>query len=221
MLLSLSRVQSMMPTSSKAKSTSARPRLSLVSSRGVSVMTEDAELVHQLARGDSEALKILYDRYASHILALLQRMLGSAAEAEEQLQEVFVVLWREASRYDASRGSLRAWMYTMARRRALDVIRARGSRPQLGAEEDASSRMIAVRADETPELSASANQRASAVSQALLALPPKQREVLDLAYFQGLSQYEIAARLGVPVGTIKSRVRDAMIRLRTPLASHQ
>jgi RNA polymerase sigma-70 factor (ECF subfamily) len=207
--------------SARSKQPNASGTAARFASRGVKVMIEDAEIVRQLARGDANALKVLYDRYSTNVFALLARMLGSGAEAEEQLQEVFLVLWREASRYDASRGSLRAWLYTMARRRALDVIRARGSRPQLGAEEDAALTQRGEHSDETPEGSASAHQRAAAVTIALAALPPKQREVLDLAYFQGLSQYEIAARLGVPVGTIKSRVRDAMIRLRAPLASHQ
>jgi RNA polymerase sigma-70 factor (ECF subfamily) len=186
-------------------------------------MLDELEAVRLLTQGDSNALQFLYQRYASGILALLSRMLGSSAEAEEQLQEVFWVLWREAARFDPERGSLRAWLYTMARRRALDILRARQSRPQPGHEEDVSqspSRQNE-KSDETPEQSASHNERANAVSEAIAQLPAKQREVLDLAYFQGLSQYEIAAKLNVPIGTIKSRVRDAMIRLRQPLSVHQ
>lgn len=186
-------------------------------------MVEELAAIRLITQGDSDALRFLYGRYATGVLALLSRMLGSAAEAEEQLQEVFVVLWREAARFDQERGSLRAWLYTMARRRALDLIRARQSRPQPGPEEDVSQSPTRAneKTEETPEKNASANQRAIAVSAAISQLPPKQREVLDLAYFQGLSQYEIAAKLNVPIGTIKSRVRDAMIRLRQPLEAHQ
>jgi RNA polymerase sigma-70 factor, ECF subfamily len=186
-------------------------------------MVEELNAIHLIAQGDSGALRFLYERYATGVLALLSRMLGSAAEAEEQLQEVFVVLWREAARFDPERGSLRAWLYTMARRRALDLIRARQSRPQPGSDEDVSQSPTRAneKTEETPEKNVSAKQRANAVSEAISQLPPKQREVLDLAYFQGLSQYEIASKLNVPIGTIKSRVRDAMIRLRQPLEAHQ
>jgi RNA polymerase sigma-70 factor, ECF subfamily len=186
-------------------------------------MVDELNAIHLITQGDSGALRFLYERYAAGVLALLHRMLGSAAEAEEQLQEVFLVLWREAARFDPERGSLRAWLYTMARRRALDLIRARQSRPQPGHEEDVSQSPTRNRekTEDTPEKNASAKQRAIAISEALAQLPPKQREVLDLAYFQGLSQYEIAAKLNVPIGTIKSRVRDAMIRLRQPLEEHQ
>jgi RNA polymerase sigma-70 factor (ECF subfamily) len=186
-------------------------------------MVDELNAIRLITQGDSDALRFLYVRYSTGVLALLCRMLGSSAEAEEQLQEVFLVLWREAARFDPERGSLRAWLYTMARRRALDLIRARQSRPQPGPEEDVSQSPTRSneKTEETPERNASANQRAIAVSEAIAQLPPKQREVLDLAYFQGLSQYEIAAKLNVPIGTIKSRVRDAMIRLRQPLEEHQ
>jgi RNA polymerase sigma-70 factor (ECF subfamily) len=182
---------------------------------------DDLALIRKVAGGETEALRALYDAYSRGVYALLSRMLGSAAEAEEQLQEVFVTLWREAARFDPARGSLKVWIYTIARHRALDLIRARQSRPQLGSEEDAAQTYRAQTVADTPEDGAQAGERARAVASAMARLSPKQREVLDLAYFQGLSQYEIAAKLNVPVGTIKSRVRDAMIQLRGALSPHQ
>lgn len=184
----------------------------------IRAMPAEVDLIQRLQRGDAAALREIYDLFSSGLYALLVRMLGSAAEAEEQLQEVFLVLWREAARFDPTRGSLRAWLYTMARRRALDLLRARQSRPHLGAQEDASALPAQQASEGSPEQEASEGERARALSSALATLPQKQRQVLELAYFQGLSQYEIAARLQVPVGTIKSRVRDAMIRLRGPLS---
>lgn len=205
----------------------ARPlsqtRIYLVASRGLTLRStpDEADMVRRLSEGDTEALREIYDRYSPYLFALLVRMLGSTAEAEEVLQEVFLTLWRASQRFDPKRGTFRAWLYTMTRRRALDLLRARTSRPHLGSEEDAASSPFPERCKETPEKEASDHERADAVKEALKQLPPKQREVLDLAYFRGLSQYEIAAHLGVPVGTIKSRVRDAMIRLRNALSPFQ
>ena len=140
-------------------------------------MLDELTTIRCITQGDSSALRLIYDQYAAGVLALLSRMLGSNAEAEEILQEVFLTLWKEAGRFDPERGSLRAWLFTMARRRALDLLRARQSRPQPGAEEDASQSQTrqSQKLEETPEQNASNNQRAMAVSVSLEKLPPNHR----------------------------------------------
>jgi len=163
-------------------------------------------VLRRLAAGDHAALGEVYDRYAGLVNGLALRILRNTAEAEEVVQEVFVQIWRQAVRFDPARGSVEAWICTMARTRALDRLRRRTSRR----EEPGESTPGASEMPRTVE--------ALAVKKALESLSPDQRMALELAYYEGLTQSEIAERLGEPLGTVKTRIRTAMIRLRDVLA---
>jgi RNA polymerase sigma-70 factor, ECF subfamily len=162
-------------------------------------------LLVRLTAGDQRALGEVYDRYAGLVNGLALRILHDRTEAEDVVQEVFVQVWRQASRFDPSRGTPEAWICTMARTRALDRLRRRSSR-----REEPSEKAPGV--SEAPR-----TEQALAVRKALDSLSPDQRKALELAYYEGLTQTEIAARLQEPLGTIKTRIRTAMIRLRDVL----
>jgi len=162
-------------------------------------------LVRRLAAGETAALGELYDLFAGLVNGLALRILRDGADAEDVVQEVFVQAWRQASRFDADRGTPEAWLCTMTRTRALDRLRRRVSR-----RED--------REETAPVPTATPKSaEAIAVRKALDGLTEDQRRALELAYYEGLTQTEIAARLGEPLGTVKTRIRTAMIRLREVL----
>ena len=162
-------------------------------------------LLRRLAAGDPQALGEFYDLYAGLVNGLALRILRDASDAEDVVQEVFVQVWRQASRFDPDRGTPEAWLCTMARTRALDRLRRRTTRREEPEE--------AAPAPSTPPGSA----EAIAVRKALDGLSVDQRRALELAYYEGLTQSEIAERLGEPLGTVKTRIRTAMIRLREVL----
>lgn len=177
----------------------------------------EVELVTALAHGDrSGALADLYDRLAPLLMALLVRMLPSRAEAEERLQDVFVEIWRRAGQYQPSRGSVRTWALTIARSRALDSLRA-GKRRHAGDHEPSDDVALPGPSAARPDEAAAAREDASAVTSALAALSPEQRSALELSYFAGLSHGEIADRLDIPLGTVKSRIIAGMKVLRRSL----
>lgn len=166
--------------------------------------THDA-LVCRLQSGDPDALAQLYDSYAGVVSALAHRILRDSAEVEEVVQEVFLQAWRQAARFDPHRGSLPAWLVTMARSRALDRVRRRAVRKETS--------------DEAPPAwSAPAPEGPLAVRAALTTLNADQRRALELAFYDGLTHVEIARRLGEPLGTVKTRIRTAMLRLRDALS---
>jgi RNA polymerase sigma-70 factor (ECF subfamily) len=175
------------------------------------------ELVAAMAAGDSGApLSELYALYASMVLALLTKMLGSRSEAEETLQEVFVELWRRAPQYDRSRGSVVAWVVTVARSRALDALRARSRR--YGDRQMQFSDRHALGTDSgRPDVLVSSTRWHQALRQAFKQLSEDQRAVLELSYFLGMSHDQIAETLKLPVGTVKSRILAGMRALRTML----
>ncbi len=170
----------------------------------------DAELLHAIARGDESALAALYDRYDSILLGLLLRILHSRAEAEDVLQEVFIQIWQRAANFDEARGRGFTWLVTLARSRAIDRLRSLNSRQRAA---DASLREVNGSVGDASEDAYHAEQR-EIVRDALAQIPEEQRRALLLAYFEGLTQSEIAARLGQPLGTVKTRMRSGMAKLR-------
>jgi RNA polymerase sigma-70 factor (ECF subfamily) len=178
--------------------------------------TADADLllVGRLASGDLDAAGELYDRHAGRILALARRILRDEGDAEDIVQEVFSQAWRTATRYEAGRGSVAGWLLMIARTRAIDRLRARQARPDTTADV-----LLETMPGNTPAPSdqAIANEQYALIRQGLVALPVEQRTALELAYFEGLSQSEIAERLAAPLGTIKTRIRTALTTLRRSL----
>ncbi len=178
---------------------------------------DPADLVAAMAAGDSgRALSEFYQQYGSTVLALLTKMLGSRAEAEEILQEVFVELWRRAPEYDSSRGSVISWVVTVARSRALDALRARTRRH--GDKQLQFSERHALGTDGgRPDVLVSSTRWHQALRQAFQRLSEDQRAVLELSYFLGMSHGQIAEAPNLPVGTVKSRILAGMRSLRTML----
>jgi len=183
----------------------------------------DADLVRRMASGDERALGAFYDRWSGMLSSLLVKMLADADEAEDVLEETFWQAWRQADRYDATRASTATWLTTIARSRALDRLRARRRRGEEpwsaiaeGNESTSSSESLAAPSRD-PLANVEAADRRTRVVAALASLPAEQRQAIELAYFGGLSQSEIADRLQQPLGTVKTRVRLAMDKLRERL----
>lgn len=175
---------------------------------GVMNALTDAELVARAAAGDAEGLGELFDRHAGRMKSLALRIVRNPEDAEDVVQEVFVQAWRQAERFDARRGNVVAWLSIMTRSRALDRWRRLATRRETAVTE-------AYPLEAPP--SAGDAPTSWAARTALLDLPEDQRGPLELAYWEGLSQSEIAERLGVPLGTIKTRMRLGLKRLRDVL----
>jgi RNA polymerase sigma-70 factor (ECF subfamily) len=170
--------------------------------------------VARIARGDPAALGELYDRYGRTVFGVLYRLLGAAEPAEEVAQDAFHAVWRRAATYRPDRGSVRTWLLAIARNAAIDWRRTKGKRLEREAAiDDAAELTEETRVDDRVIESL----RAERVRAAVAALPDEQRVVLSLAFWSGLSQTEIAERTGTPLGTVKSRVRLGMSKLRERL----
>jgi RNA polymerase sigma-70 factor (ECF subfamily) len=183
-------------------------------------MPADAELIARIQRRDETALTALYDAYAPLLLAVATRMLGNRADAEEILLDALARVWGEPGRFDVARGSLRAWLTVLVRSRALDLLRARQRSERLAAraaqQAPEETRTAPVDPADPSEPAVQDDERRR-VLEALAELPPAQREAIELAYYGGLSQSEIAERTGTPLGTVKTRIRDGMQKLRVLL----
>ncbi len=199
------------------------PQVRIASDPGVKAVAGDADLVRRMAAGDEIALGVLYDRWVKLVHSLALHLLRDPREAEEVVEETFWQAWRQAERYDGARGAVSTWLTTIARSRALDRLRA-----SRRAREEPWSALSAhdveqLLPDESgsgdPQSAAEEGERRSRVRHALADLPPEQREVLELAYFGGLSQTEIAERTKQPLGTVKTRVRLALEKLRGRLTA--
>lgn len=179
----------------------------------------DQALLARLSGGDATALRALYDVCAGRAMSIAYRVLASRSEAEEVVQETFVQVWRQAASYDASRGGAMAWIATIVRSRALDRLRSRAAseRAVARSEDDPDSQPTA---PAPAELAAQRELRAQVMA-ALAALPVEQRSAIELAYYEGLSHSEIAARLGDPLGTVKTRVRLGLAKLASVLGAHR
>src|SRR5262245_23933356 len=168
--------------------------------------TKGSLVLQRLAEGDQRALAEFYDAHAGLAYGLALRVLRDRSDAEDVVQEAFVQVWRQADRYDPARGTPQAWLCAIVRTRALDRLRRRVARREQ---------------EEAPEPAAAGGtpdrEGELAVRKALLSLSADQRRALELAYYEGLTQSEIARRLNEPLGTVKTRIRTAMIRLREEL----
>ena len=175
----------------------------------------DAELLEAMARGEQDALGELYDRFSANLLALAGRVLKSSADAEEVLQEVFIHAWNQAERYDPARSSVSTWLVLITRSRAIDRLRSRkvSDRTTLAMQREKTH-------DHTsPEGVGNvlAHERRERVRDELKKLPPEQRQVLELAFYGGMTQSEIAESTETPLGTVKTRTLLAMKKLRKAL----
>ncbi len=174
-----------------------------------------------MTRGDPAAMSALYDRYAPAVLGLALRITRERADAEDVVVDTFAQVWRDAVRFEQQRGSVASWIATIARSRSLDLLRARARRNKLtdSASETADISPAAMGTPfSSPMADVLADERSRKIQAALATLPDAQRAALELAYFEGLSQSEIAERLDEPLGTIKTRVRLGLRRLRDLLA---
>jgi RNA polymerase sigma-70 factor (ECF subfamily) len=174
----------------------------------------DLELVRSVAAGSAEALGTLYDRHAATVFALARRIVSRPEDAEEVVQDVFAQVWRQASRYQDTRASVAGWMIMLARTRAIDRLRARRARPDDDRSAPPPTGTVLMSADPDPEALTLSAENVERVKGACAALPEQLKSLLELAYYQGLSHSEIAAATGVPLGTVKTRLRSAMDLLR-------
>ena len=177
----------------------------------------DAALVRRMAAGDDRALGALYDKWQAVVHGVVARMLRQPDDIEDVVEETFWQAWRQASRFDPARGAVQTWLLTIARSRALDRVRALRRRRESPLEGDDGEVVVQQVAASDPGLDAEDAERRRVVTAALSQLPTEQREALELGYYGGLSQSEIAERTGQPLGTVKTRMRLAMQKLRSQL----
>lgn len=177
---------------------------------------EDGQLIARLAVGETGALEALYERYAGVVFALVLRIVAERPVAEDLLQEVFVRAWQRAGTYDGARGRAGAWLCGIAHNLAIDELRRQRRRPQLATERDDRDTIGEPLAPNGREVAEEAwlNLRRAQIETALARLPVAQRQVIELAYFEGFTQSQIAARLDEPLGTVKTRMRLGLRKLR-------
>jgi RNA polymerase sigma-70 factor, ECF subfamily len=182
--------------------------------------TPDDTLLAALAAGDERAAAELYDRFAPTIMAVAFRVTRSRADAEDVVLETLEQVWRSAQRYERTRGSLQAWLTVIARSRAFDRMRTaqRRARHVVAMEDQPGGAILEAPSDgPTPVESVEASERRRLVAQAMAGLPAAQREAVELAFYDGLSHGEVAAKLSEPLGTVKTRIRLGMLKLRDQL----
>jgi len=175
----------------------------------------DATLVQQILQRDMRSFEQLYDRHCRLVYGLVFRIVQQAGTAEEVVQDVFLQLWRNASQYDASRGSFLPWLLTLARNRALDTLRLKSERQRR--REDQTEELPGISAAPEFEKQLDEKRRATRVRELMTGLQPQQKRAIELAYFEGLSHTEIADALKEPLGTVKSWIRNGLLRLREGL----
>lgn len=177
----------------------------------------DEELMPLIGEKDPEAFEVFYDRHGGVAYSLAYRIVGEKAAAEDVTQEAFISIWKSGARFDRARGSVRSWMLSIVRNRAIDALRSRaGKAPKLTFDDDA---VLEQRPSEKlTEEEAMRNETAGEIRGALGELPGEQSKVIELAYFGGFSQSEISRMLGVPLGTVKGRMRLGLEKIRGELA---
>ena len=179
----------------------------------------DVELLQRVVLRDATAVASLYDRHSSLLFGVIMRILRNRPDAEEVLQEVFVRVWTRADTYDERLGSPGAWLTRMARNRAIDRLRARQTRGDVGVSDTALASASEQLSDpqSTPERAAQETERTGTVRSALDALPEQQRVLIAAAFFDGYTHSQLAARFGLPLGTVKTRIRSGMLAMRDQL----
>jgi RNA polymerase sigma-70 factor (ECF subfamily) len=176
----------------------------------------DHTALERMARGDHDALAELYDRYGRLLYSLALRILRDTGDAEDVVQDVFSQAWRQASRYESTRGNVVAWLMNLTRSRAIDRVRSRRARPQPAAGD--------VRAIDVPDMTEPVDEqlevssRAALIRAAVDELSVLQRVAIELAFYQGLTHVDIAERLELPLGTVKTRIRQGLMKLKDRLA---
>jgi RNA polymerase sigma-70 factor, ECF subfamily len=181
----------------------------------------DEELMDRIAHGDADSVRLLYARYGRLVFGLAMHILGDSATAEEVCQDGFMRVWEKSGSYRTERGKVVTWLARITRNRAIDMLRSSRSRrlgpPQAPGEEAAAPEEQAV----DPGERLLQSFREQEVRAAVASLPPDQRDALSLAFFKGMTHREIAQALGEPLGTVKTRIRDAMVKLRTSLGKRE
>ncbi|HEY1509139.1 MAG TPA: sigma-70 family RNA polymerase sigma factor [Solirubrobacteraceae bacterium] len=175
----------------------------------------DEELMHLVRAGEARAFEVIFDRHGDAAFSLAYRMCGRRAMAEDIVQEAFVSLWRSGARYDATRGSVRTWVLSVVRNRAIDAFRREDAKSGRDVrEEGLAERMPAA---ELTDAEVERRDEARQIRKALVELPPDQRQVIELAYFGGFSHSQIADMLALPSGTVKGRMRLGLTKMRLAL----
>jgi RNA polymerase sigma-70 factor, ECF subfamily len=181
---------------------------------------DDVALIRRMVEADETALGALYDRWARSLYSLVLHLLRDPDEAEDVVEETFWQAWRKANSYEPARGAVSTWLLTIGRRKALDRLRAKKRHKEDPIGNDRTFADIASPSPD-PSENVEGSELREHVRAALRELPAEQREVLELGYFNGLSQTEIADATGQPLGTVKTRMRLAMQKLREPLSMHR
>ncbi len=179
---------------------------------------EDARLVRRMAQGDKSAFAAIYDRYSRPLYSTAIRVVNDAAEAQDVVHDVFITLWEKASTFEVTRGSAFAWAVTLVRNRAIDRVRMRRRRADLLAE-SAPADLGYIESDgmSGADETASLGDEAKVIRSAVAALPAEQKRAVEMAFFAGLTQQQIADRLREPLGTVKARIRRGLLKLREAL----
>jgi RNA polymerase sigma-70 factor, ECF subfamily len=187
---------------------------------GISTL-EDRDLVVRVVDGDVRAFEAIYDRYSAQVFGLAMHVTGRQSAAEEATQDAFLSLWRIADRYDIDRGTLKAWLLSIVRNRSIDWLRREARHDREREIDDARvGRLVGcLEAAERTEEQAATHEESRHARELLIALPTAQRQVIELAYFEGLTQSEIAAKVGIPLGTVKGRQRLALTKMHQTLTS--
>jgi RNA polymerase sigma-70 factor, ECF subfamily len=175
----------------------------------------DEDLMQLVRRGEAEAFEVVYERHSSAAFSLAYRMCGSRAAAEDVVQEAFLSLWRSGARYDRGRGSVRTWALGIVHNRAIDSLRRSVVHDRRRASDEGLEERFEAR--ERTEVEVARLAESEEIREALLTLPPEQCHVIELAYFGGFTQTEIAAMLPAPIGTVKGRMRLGLEKLRAQL----
>lgn len=182
---------------------------------------DEKELMKRIKARDPKALEQLYDIYSTLLYGLVIPIVKKREEAEDVLQEVFITIWEKASTFDEDRGNVYSWIVTLTRNKAIDRIRSKGYKSQQKASVSTSEPDFTLEGDRYDPLETTIHSdRAELVKMALDQIPEKQREVIKIAYYQGMTQSEIADHLNLPLGTVKTRTRQGLIKLKDILEGH-